>query len=107
MSFLLPVGLDCCSPCNVTNTVPGPQGPAGPVVFPIYETVALARAADAPLTLPAMMVTQGAAAPDDSMGKIWLWMPASLEVDDGSEFTVVIRPANLGVLVPGRWEQFI
>lgn len=112
MSALLPVGIDCCNLCEEPSSVliPGPAGPPGPSGssnFLVYQTVALARAADAPTTLPSMMITQGAAAADDSMGKIWLWMPASMEVDDGSPFTVVILPANIDIADPGRWEQFI
>jgi hypothetical protein len=57
------------------------------------------------MATPAYAGTQGGALPNDGFGKLWWWNAASFAVDDGSAFTVVVRPTVIDVFSPGRWEQ--
>lgn len=97
----------CCTdcPCPGSSVIPLPSGSCA-CSFIVVENVAAGRAFNpATIVLPASMWTQGGLTPGDGYGKFWNWIATSFAVDDGSEFTVVMRPVTIDAGSPGRWEQ--
>lgn len=105
MSAALPVAACCSCPCSSGSTDAIPEASCD-CSFVVKENAEDARAFNpATVTLPAILHTQGGLVPGDTLGKTFWYNEASFEVDDGTEFTVVIKPVTIDAGSPGRWEQ--
>jgi len=101
----LPPGAACNPFCgDLCNTEPPMPECDCPIV--VKETVVDARAyTPATFVSPALLVTQGGGAVGDGFNKTFRWNAASMAVDDGTIYTVNIRPNSINAAAPGRWEQ--
>lgn len=87
----------------------GPQGvtgPAGPNIFEVYANIPALRASVIHgIGYGALL--QGQSAAYDGQGGVWTYDATSMGVDDGTDTTPYVRPADVLVGNTGRWRKVI